>query len=111
MRFLRVSMVVNVVVFCVFIDDFLSDYDNDLVVNLEFCLEVKLFEKLIFNKKKFIIKIIKVKFIDLKLLNIVIKDKKKKRKFIIFLDISIDDDEVLLIEVFDVGYKLIIIVF
>lgn len=100
-------MVVNVVVFCVFIDDFLSDYDNDLVVNLEFCLEVKLFEKLIFNKKKFIIKIIKVKFIDLKLLNIVIKDK-KKRKFIVFLDISIDDEEVLLIEVFDVGYKLLL---
>ena len=105
-------MVVNAVVFCAFTDDSSSDHDDDdLAVNLESCSEAKSPEKSTSNKKKSTTKITKAKPTDLKLSNTVTKDKKKKRKLTILPDTSIDDKEASLIEVFDVGHKLIIIVF
>ena len=97
--------------FCAFTDDSLSDHDNDLAVNLESCSEAKSPEKSTSNKKKSTTKTTKATPTDLKLSNTVTKDKKKKRKLTILPDTSIDDEEASLIEVFDVGNKLIIIVF
>lgn len=103
-------MVVNAVVFCAFTDDSSSDHDNDLAVNLESCSEAKSPEKSTSNKKKSTTKTTKAKPTDLKLSNTVTKDK-KKRKLTVLPDTSIDDEEASLTEVFDVGHKLIIIVF
>lgn len=101
-------MVVSAVVFCAFTDDSSSDHDNDLAVNLESCSEAKSPEKSTSNKKKSTTKTTKAKLTDSKLSNTVTKDKKKKRKLTILSDTSIDDDEASLIEVFDVGHKLLL---